>query len=117
MYKRQVKTKVTITFKGSDYGDSFTGRVKAKAKGTPSVKRKLKRKCVKRRKVVVFRKLTTGKQRIGKTRSNRRGRWVRSINGLADPGRYFAKVKRKKIRYKGKRYVCKKGRSKRILVS
>jgi hypothetical protein len=112
--KKKVRTKVTITHHATDYGDKFAGKVKAKSRQVP---RRVKRKCQKRRKVVVFHKVAGGKERVGATRTNRRGRWVRNVGGEAEPGKYFAKAKRKTIKKQGKKIVCKKGKSKRIAVS
>ena len=112
--KKKVRTKVTITHSGTDYSSTFRGRVKAKGKHIP---RKVKRKCIKRRKVVVFRVQGGAKQRIGATKSNRRGRWVRQVSGGAEPGRYFARAKKKTFKRHGTKYVCKKGRSRRITVT
>jgi hypothetical protein len=109
---KRVKTKVTITFQGSDYGDAFSGKVKPK-KATGKVKRKRRRG----RAVTVFRRTSTGKQRIGRDRTNRRGRYVVSVGGIAASGRYFARAKRKRFTRGDQRVVCKKRKSKPITVS
>ena len=120
--KKKVKTKVTIAFQGSDYGDKFKGKVKAKPKKVSGkAKKKLKKKCQKKRKVIVFQKVAGGKERIGGTKTNKKGKYVRNVGGLADPGKYFAQAKKKKVKVKtssGKlKGVCKKGKSKRVTVS
>jgi hypothetical protein len=120
--KIKVKSKVTIKHQGSDYGDSFSGKVKAKPKKVKGkAKKKLKKKCVKKRKVTVFQKVPGGKERVGATKTNRKGRWVRDAGGLVEPGRYYAQAKKKKTKVKVDgvkvKAVCKKGKSKRITVS
>jgi hypothetical protein len=111
--KKKVKTKVTISFQGSDYGDSFSGKVKAK-----KAKAKLKRKCRKGRKVTVVHRQAGGNERIGTDRSNRRGKWALDAGGLVEPGQYFAKAKKKKVKAKGGgKAICKKRKSKPITVS
>jgi hypothetical protein len=105
--QKKIKTKVTISFQGSDYGDSFSGKVKPKANG------KLKRKCRKGRKVTVRQ---VGGSKVGTDKTNKKGKWVVSVGGLADPGQYRAKAKKKKVRFKGRVVVCKKGKSKPITV-
>ena len=104
---KKVRTKVTISFQGSDYGDSFSGKVKPKAKG------KLKKKCRKGRRVTVRQ---VGGSKVGTDKTNRKGKWFVSVGGLADPGQYRAKAKKKKIRFKGSEVVCKKGKSRPITV-
>jgi hypothetical protein len=107
--KTKVKSKSTISFQGSNYGDSFSGKVKAKGK------KKAKKKCKKGRNVVVIRK-SPSKQKLGKVKSKKKGAWTFNVGGSAEPGTYFAKVK-KKVKKKGdNKIVCKKGKSKTIVV-
>jgi hypothetical protein len=109
----KVRTKVTIKFHNSDYNDSFSGRVKARGRHPA----KIKRKCRSKRKVTVFRVQGTGKTRIGSTKSKRTGRWTVRVGGDADPGRYFARAKKKTFRRHGDKVVCKRGKSRRITVA
>jgi hypothetical protein len=108
--KTKVKTRSTISFQGSTYGDSFSGKVKVKGK------KSAKKKCKKGRTVVVIRK-SPQKQKLGKVKSKKKGAWTFDVGGLAEDGDYFAKVK-KKVKQKGDdKIVCKKGKSPTITVS
>ena len=120
--KVKAKTKVTIRAQGSDYDDKFLGKAKAKPKKVSGkAKKKFKKKCKKKRKVTVFHKVSGGKEKVGSRKSNKKGKWTVKVNGLADPGKYFAVAKKKKVKVKtnaGKRKgVCKKGKSKKVTVT
>lgn len=113
---KKVKTKVSIKFVAGapatgpydqPGADKFKGKVRPKTKS-----RKIKRKCRKNRTVKVKR---VGSGTIGTDKTNKKGRYkVVVANAPAD--QYFAKAKKKVVRVKGKRVVCKKGKSKTITV-
>jgi hypothetical protein len=108
--KLKVRTKATISFQGSTYGDSFSGKVKAK--GQP---KKIKKKCKKGRNVILIRKQGNQKEKIGKVKSKKKGAYAFDV-GVADSGNYFVKVK-KKVKKKGDdKIVCRKGKSPTITV-
>jgi uncharacterized membrane protein len=80
---------------------TFSGKVKVDAQG------KAKKKCLKGRTVKI--------RGIGRDRTNRRGRYSISAGSAdAPPRNYRAVVKTKQ---RGKKLVCKRGRSGRITVS
>jgi phosphopantothenoylcysteine synthetase/decarboxylase len=109
--KKKVKSKTTISFQSTDYGSSFSGKVKTKGQA----KKKIKKKCKKGRNVVVIRK-SPNKQKLGQVKSKKKGVWNFNVGGVAEPGNYFAKVK-KKVKKKGdNKIVCKKGKSPTISV-
>jgi hypothetical protein len=109
--KLKVRTKATISFQGSTYGDSFSGKVKVK--GQP---KKIKKKCKKGRNVILVRKQGSQKEKVAKTKSKRKGRYAFDV-GAADPGNYFVKVKKKVKKKGGNKIVCRKGKSPTISVS
>jgi hypothetical protein len=108
--KTKVKSKATISFQSSAYGDSFSGKVKCKGK------KKAKKKCKKGRKVIVVHKVGNQKEKIGKVKSKKKGVWSFDVGGLAEPGNYFAKVKKKVKKKHGNKIVCRKGKSPTITV-
>jgi hypothetical protein len=108
--KLKVRTKATITFQGSTYGDSFSGKVKAK--GQP---KKIKKKCKKGRNVILIRKQGSQKEKVAKTKSKKKGAYAIDV-GVADSGSYFVKVKKKVKNKGGNKIVCRKGKSPTIAV-
>ncbi len=114
----KVKTKVTMKLQGSDYGDTFTGKVNAKPKKVSGkANRKFTKKCKKKRSVSVFRKVLGGKERVGGDKTNKKGEWSVNVGGFAAPGKHFAQAKKKKVKVGSKKGVCKKGKSKSVAVS
>jgi hypothetical protein len=108
--KKKVKSKSSISVQSSTYGDSFSGKVKAKGKA----KKKVKKKCKKGRNVVIKQ---AGGGKLGNVKSKKKGVWSFNVGGEAEPGNYFAKVK-KKVKKKGdNKIVCRKGKSPTITVS
>lgn len=98
--KKKVKTKATISFQGSVYGDSFSGKVKAAEKT-----------CKKGRTVILIRKQGSQKQKVAKTKSKKKGAYAIAVD-VARPGNYFVKVKKKG----GDKIVCRTGKSPTITV-
>jgi hypothetical protein len=99
---KKVKTKVSLAYKETGTApynqSSFSGKVKGK-KG-----------CKKSRKVSIA--------GVGKTKSSKSGKYSISRSSSAPAGTYQAKVKKKKIKKKGKpTIVCKKAKSKKVTVS
>lgn len=85
------KTKVKIT------------KIKSsKAKGTVSSK---VRRCEKARKVKLYLIDEYTNIRVGKAKTKRSGKW--KVKESLEPGRYYAKAKKKKIRVHGKKVTCK----------
>ncbi|UJA19066.1 hypothetical protein HJD18_01830 [Thermoleophilia bacterium SCSIO 60948] len=107
--KSDFKTKVTIKSDNSGpYSEGFTGKVRAKGPGPAGLKRQCK---AGRRVTVVLR----GSGPVGSDVTNRRGQYAVPARGdYAEPGRYFAKAKRKSLR--GPR-DCKPGKSRTITVA
>lgn len=96
------RTKLTI----SSSVPAFSGRVKSR-----------KRRCERRRKVVLFRRGNGSRRhRLGADRSNRRGRWAIPVDNLRS-GAYFAKVRRKRLRGKGGGSVCRPARSRIAVIT
>jgi hypothetical protein len=60
---------------------------------------------------VVIKQVGGGK--LGNTKSKKKGAWTFNVGGPAEPGDYFAKVKKNG----DNKIVCKKGRSPAISVS
>ena len=83
----------------------FTGKVTSERK-----------KCKKRRKVVVKREAAGADVLFGSDITNRKGKYVIGAGDGAAPGDYYAKVKKRKIEKKHKIIVCKKARSETIPV-
>lgn len=79
----------------------FTGKVRSD-----------KKQCKKRRAVEITER---GIGKIGKTRSAKDGSYTVKTPGFG-PGRYYAKAKKKTIKKKNKRIVCKTGKSPTITV-
>lgn len=113
--KIKVKSKVTLRYVPGEYGTSppyyadalFKGKVSVKGKNASS---KAKKKCKKRRTVVVKR---VGGGKFDTTKTNKNGRYsVDATDAYTEPGQFVAKAKRK---VKGK-FVCKKAKSKRVTV-
>ena len=67
--------------------------------------------------MVVFHKVSGVEQRVGGDKTNKKGKWSVNVGGLADPGKYFAEAKKKKVKVGGKKGVCKKDKSKTVTVS
>ena len=96
-----VKSKVTINYQTSgtppyDEGSSFFGKVKSK-----SGPNKARKACKKHRKV----KVTPG---VGKTKTDKSGKWQIFLDHAAAPGTYTAKAKKKTIKKGHNKIVCKK---------
>ena len=51
------------------------------------------------------------------TRPTEKGKWSVSVEGLAEPGKYFAEAKKKKVKVGGKKGVCRKDKSTTVTVS
>lgn len=106
---KKVKTKVTLSYTPSQtgpYGEqaSFNGKVKAK------------KVCRKGRKVSV-KNVGTGAI-VGKTKTNKKGKYSISAGSGAAPGTYQAKVKKKtKKKKNGTKIVCKRAKSNKVTVS
>ncbi len=109
--KLKVRSKATISFQGSTYGDAFAGKVKAK--GQP---KKIKKKCKKGRNLVLIRKQGNQKEKVARGKSKKKGAYAFDV-GAADPGNYFTKVKKKVKQKGGNKIVCRKGKSPTITVS
>jgi hypothetical protein len=115
--KVKVKSKVTLKYKAGQYGDPpyygfpnaiFKGKVGVK--GGKNISSKAKKKCKKKRTVVVKQ---VGGGKFGSTKTNKTGRYsLDASDAYTQPGDYVAKVKKKK---KGK-FVCKKAKSKPVTV-
>ncbi|MEK6276683.1 MAG: hypothetical protein AABM29_01545 [Actinomycetota bacterium] len=89
---KKYATTATITLEGSPSGDSFKGKVNSNLS-----------KCEKRQ-VLVYRQSAL----VGQTRSDSTGAWELSLGGkFASPGKYTAKVLRKKLQRSGHRHICK----------
>ena len=71
-----------------------------------------KRQCKKKRTVVITER---GGGKIGKTRSAQNGSYAVDTPGFG-PGKYYAKAKKKTIKKKNKKIVCKAGKSPTITV-
>ena len=94
------KTKVKVKFsKGTPpYSEStFNGKVKGK------------KPCRAKRKVSI--------KGVGKAKTNKKGGFTIATSNAIPPGKYVAKVKKKKAKKGAKVYKCKKGKSKPITVS
>jgi hypothetical protein len=107
----KVKTKVTLKYEQSGtppYNEAsrFHGKVKGKGK---KASHKAKKACKKKRKVKI--------KNVGKTKTNKKGKYEIVLNGAAAPGTYKAKVKKKTIHKNGEKIVCKKGKSNKVTVS
>ena len=74
-------TSLTINFSRSG-NDSFFGRVKSP-----------KPRCIRQRKVSVYRKRSGTDQKIGSDLSSSTGRWRINVGGSAHRGDYYAKTK------------------------
>ena len=99
--KTKYKTNVTISHTGDAYGSTFKGKVKSQKKA-----------CKKNRKVTVKRVRSGSDQKIGSTKSNKKGKW-RVDTAPAQNGKYYAVAKKKSKN----NYVCKKGKSPKITVN
>jgi hypothetical protein len=113
--KVKVKSKVTLRYVPGEYGSYppyyadavFKGKVGIKGKNVSS---KAKKKCKKRRTVVVKQ---VGGGKFGTTKTNKTGRYsVDATDPYTEPGQFVAKAKKK---VKGK-FVCKKAKSKPVTV-
>jgi hypothetical protein len=113
--KVKVKSKITLKYKAGEYGDPpyygypeavFKGKVGVK--GGKNISSKAKKKCKKKRTVVVKQ---VGGDKFGKTKTNKTGRYSLDASD-AESGQYVAKVKKK---VKGN-IVCKKAKSKKVTV-
>lgn len=104
---KQVKSKVTIDsfeLKGQAHV-VFHGKVKAK-----------KPICRKARKVVL--RQTDDKVRAGAAKTNKAGKWkVRFHEDAVNPGGFKATVKKKVVKKKGKKFVCKAAKVKKKVVA
>ena len=100
-FKTNVKIKdfVIPEAKRGDIGGSFFGRVKSKLG-----------KCVKNRKVKVFRKQPGDDILEGKATSDGKGRWAVPVK-LAGSGTYYAMAKRRVLGSGAHTHVCKGARS------
>lgn len=99
------KVKTTVTLKvgeASGYSEGvFKGKVKSKNK-----------KCKAKRKIVIKR----DGQQVAKTKTNKKG--VYKVSAAATPaGTYQAIAKKKTEKSKGKKLICKTGKSKKIKVA
>jgi hypothetical protein len=116
--KVTVKSKITLKYKPGEYGDPpdfgypeavFKGKVGVK--GGKNISSKAKKKCKKKRTVVVKQ---VGGGRFGTTKTDKTGRYSLDASGAyTQPGDYVAKAKKKK---KGK-VLCKKAKSKPVTVT
>jgi hypothetical protein len=115
--KVTVKSKITLKYKAGEYGEPpyygypeavFKGKVGVKGK---KVSTKAKKKCKKKRTVVVKQ---VGGGKFGTTKTDKTGRYsLDASDAYTQPGDYVAKAKKKK---KGK-VLCKKAKSKPVSVS
>ena len=107
--KKTVGTGLSIRYSSGsaiDPSDPF-----ASARFTGKV-RSGKKQCKKKRAVVITEK---GIGKIGKTKSEKDGSYAVETPGFG-PGKYYAKAKKKTIKKKNKRIVCKAGKSPTITV-
>jgi glutamate synthase domain-containing protein 2 len=116
--KVTVKSKVTLKYKAGEYGEPpyygypeavFKGKVGVK--GGKNISSKAKKKCKKKRTVVVKQ---VGGGKFGTTKTDKTGRYsLDASDAYTEPGDYVAKAKKKK---KGK-VLCKKAKSKPVTVT
>ncbi len=73
-------------------------------------------KCMRGRKVVLFQKQPGADAKLGKDRTNRKGRWIVELPAadLAPQDRFYAKVRRKLNIVSGEGYQCRSARSRTV---